>query len=106
MLYDIADHFANAPKNVELVQGELRMRQGLAAQQMLVYENGILSAATAFGKTVVCSYLIAQRKVNTLILLESKDLLFQWENELQESENKKQCHWKIGERQRHHDRYH
>ena len=81
--YDISDHREKGrPIRVEF-QGELRMRQDLAAQQMLVYENGILSAATAFGKTVVCSYLIAQRKVNTLILLESKDLLFQWENELQ-----------------------
>lgn len=37
---------------------------------------------TAFGKTVVCSYLIAKRKVNTLILLQSKDLLLQWVEEL------------------------
>ena len=34
------------------------------------------------GKTVVCSYLIAERKVNTLILLQSKDLLEQWIDEL------------------------
>ena len=63
-------------------QGELRMQQNLSAQRLLSYENGILSAATAFGKTVVCSYLIAQRKVNTLILLESTDLISQWEDEL------------------------
>jgi len=44
--------------------------------------DGVLSAATAFGKTVVCSYLIAERKVNTLILLQSKDLLNQWMDEL------------------------
>ena len=44
--------------------------------------QGVLSAATAFGKTVVCSYLIAERKVNTLILLQSKDLLNQWVDEL------------------------
>lgn len=42
----------------------------------------MLEAATAFGKTVVCSYLIAERKVNTLILLQSKDLLSQWVDEL------------------------
>ena len=42
----------------------------------------MLEAATAFGKTVVCSYLIAERKVNTLILLQSKDLLAQWWDEL------------------------
>ena len=49
---------------------------------MLQYDHGVLSATTAFGKTVVCSYLISQRKVNTLILLQSKDLLEQWVEEL------------------------
>ena len=49
--------------------GELREEQQLAAAEMLKYENGILSATTAFGKTVVASYLIAERKVNTLILV-------------------------------------
>ena len=58
------------------------MQQNLAAQHLLAFDYGILSAATAFGKTVVCSYLIAERKVNTLILLQSKDLLEQWVDEL------------------------
>lgn len=38
--------------------------QDLAAQRLLAFDHGVLSAATAFGKTVVCSYLIAERKVN------------------------------------------
>ena len=63
-------------------KGDLRTGQDLAADRMLQYDHGILSATTAFGKTVVCSYLIAQRKVNTLILLQSKDLLEQWVEEL------------------------
>lgn len=63
-------------------RGELRMRQALAAQDILNHDDGILSAATAFGKTVVCSYLIAERRVNTLILLESTDLIEQWIAEL------------------------
>lgn len=63
-------------------QGDLKTQQDLAAQRLLTYTDGVLSAATAFGKTVVCSYLIAQRKVNTLILLQSKDLLDQWVDEL------------------------
>lgn len=62
--------------------GDLRIGQNLAAEKMLTYSDGVLSAATAFGKTVVCSYLIAERKVNTLILLQSKDLLIQWVDEL------------------------
>ena len=62
--------------------GELRLRQDLAAQDILDHDDGILSAATSFGKTVVCSYLIAERKVNTLILLESRSLIQQWFDEL------------------------
>ncbi len=64
-------------------KGNLRIQQELAAQKLLTYTDGVLSAATAFGKTVVCSYLISERKVNTLILLQSKDLLSQWVEELQ-----------------------
>ena len=63
-------------------QGDLKTQQDLAAHRLLAYDNGVLSAATAFGKTVVCSYLISEKKVNTLILLQSKDLLEQWVEEL------------------------
>ena len=65
-----------------LFNGDLRLQQELAAEQLLRHSDGVLEAATAFGKTVVCSYLIAERKVNTLILLQSKDLLSQWVEEL------------------------
>ena len=46
------------------------------------HETGILNAATAFGKTVVCSYLIAAKKVSALILLESSSLVEQWQKAL------------------------
>ncbi len=65
-------------------QGELRESQVPAVEKMLAYDTGILSAATAFGKTVVCSKLIAERKVNTLILLESSALIEQWMDALQD----------------------
>ena len=42
--------------------GELRDEQNEAAEAILQYNTGILSATTAFGKTVVASYLIAQKK--------------------------------------------
>lgn len=63
--------------------GELWEKQQLAADKMLGYETGILDAATAFGKTVVSSYLIAQKKVSTLILVTRVTLLEQWEKELE-----------------------
>ena len=80
--YDISDHREKGRPIRVSFNGDLRLQQDLAAQALLAYDNGVLSAATAFGKTVVCSYLIAQRKVNTLILLQSKDLQQQWIEEL------------------------
>ena len=62
--------------------GALRLKQDLAAERMLVYEDGVLNAATAFGKTAVGSYLISERKVNTLIITSKKDLVKQWIDEL------------------------
>jgi len=58
--------------------GCLRQNQKDAADKMLACDQGILSAATAFGKTVVCCSLIASRRTNTLILLESSALIDQW----------------------------
>ena len=61
-------------------RGELRPEQKPALEEMMKYDNGILQAATAFGKTVVCSAMIAEKKVNTLIILESSALLDQWKD--------------------------
>lgn len=62
--------------------GELRDEQSLAAKDILTYDEGILEAATAFGKTVVSSYLITNRKISTLVLIQNKSLLKQWIEEL------------------------
>jgi superfamily II DNA or RNA helicase/very-short-patch-repair endonuclease len=45
---------------------------------MLAHDIGVFSAATAFGKTVVAAWLIAQRRVNTLVLVHRQQLLDQW----------------------------
>lgn len=75
----------NSGNHIKLrFNGNLREEQQIAADEMLKYENGILSATTAFGKTVVASYLIAERKVNTLILVHSSALLQQWHKSLSE----------------------
>ena len=63
--------------------GELREQQMLASLQLEKYENGIICAPPAFGKTVLAAYLISKRKVNTLVLLEKTDLLPQWMEELE-----------------------
>ena len=45
---------------------------------MLAHDTGVLSATTAFGKTVVAAWLIAQRGVSTLVLVHRRQLLEQW----------------------------
>ncbi len=62
--------------------GELRDEQKPAAEALLEHDNGVLSATTAFGKTVIGSYLIAEKKVNTLILVHTAALLEQWKQSL------------------------
>ena len=45
---------------------------------MLEHDCGVLSAPTAFGKTVIAAKLIAERKINTLILTHRRQLMSQW----------------------------
>ncbi|MCE5315894.1 MAG: DEAD/DEAH box helicase family protein [Parachlamydia sp.] len=63
-------------------RGELRPDQLAAAEALLAHNTGILSAATAFGKTVVASWLISQRRVSTLILVHRRQLQEQWTSQL------------------------
>jgi superfamily II DNA or RNA helicase len=63
-------------------KGTLREEQGKAAQAILSADLGILSASTAFGKTVVATHIIAERKVNTLILVHTVQLIDQWRERL------------------------
>lgn len=63
-------------------RGELHPFQQEAGDKMLAYDNGILSAPTAFGKTVLAAWLIAQRKVNTLVLVHRRQLMDQWRERL------------------------
>jgi superfamily II DNA or RNA helicase/very-short-patch-repair endonuclease len=71
------ERFGGQPLHVTF-HGELRPEQQLAAEAMLKHETGVLSATTAFGKTVVAAWLVAQRGVNTLVLVHRRQLLDQW----------------------------
>jgi superfamily II DNA or RNA helicase len=63
-------------------RGKLRPEQEDAAARMLEHDDGILCAPTAFGKTAVAAWLIAKRKVNTLVLVHRRQLLDQWQARL------------------------
>jgi superfamily II DNA or RNA helicase/very-short-patch-repair endonuclease len=58
--------------------GELRSDQQKAADAMLTQDTGVLSATTAFGKTVIAAWLIAKRGRNALVLVHRQQLLEQW----------------------------
>jgi len=68
---------AGTPLDVHF-HGELRPEQEIAARAILAHDTGVLSATTAFGKTVVAAWLIAQRGVNALVLVHRRQLLAQW----------------------------
>lgn len=59
-------------------QGRLRPEQQVAAEAMLAHDTGVLAATTAFGKTVIGAWLIAERRVSTLVLVHRRQLLDQW----------------------------
>ena len=65
-------------------QGELRPEQKTATRKLLRHDAGVLSANTAFGKTVVATWMIAERGVNTLVLVHRRQLLDQWVDRLSE----------------------
>ena len=64
-------------------KGKLQSGQQEAADAMLAHDGGILGAATGFGKTVLGTYLIASRKVNTLILVHNRELMRQWQQAIE-----------------------
>lgn len=58
--------------------GELRKEQENAISKLINHETGVLKAVPGFGKTVIGIYLISYFKVNTLIIVPSKQIQDQW----------------------------
>lgn len=82
--YEIVDN-TNLGKPIGVTfKGKERDEQLDAINALMPFSNGVLSATTAFGKTVTAAALIARRKTNTLILVHSKALLMQWHERLSE----------------------
>ena len=85
---DVAYRFEDKTNQGETIsvhfKGKLRDEQQEAVNILAANSNGVLSATTAFGKTVAAIGLIAQRGVNTLILVHTKTLLDQWVQRLEQ----------------------
>jgi superfamily II DNA or RNA helicase len=81
----IQEDKSNSGKKINVqFKGELRDEQQLAVDALSVHDNGVLSAATAFGKTVIGAKLISMKKVNTLVLVHRQQLLSQWRERLEQ----------------------
>ncbi len=80
--YDIVDK-RQAGRAIDVsFNGGLYPEQKVAADRLLSYDMGMLAAATAFGKTVVGANLIGRRKVNTLVLVHTVEIMNNWVRDL------------------------
>lgn len=71
------ERYGGVPLDVSF-HGELRPAQLAAVRDLERHETGVLAAGTAFGKTVVAAWMIARRRVNTLVLVNRRELQAQW----------------------------
>jgi len=63
-------------------RGELTRLQRQAARALLAHEIGVFVAPPGVGKTVLGTYLVAERGCSTLILVHRRPLLDQWRAQL------------------------
>lgn len=69
------------PLNVRF-SGKLTTIQKQAANTLCKYETGVFVAPPGIGKTVIGTWLIAERQCNTLVLVHRQPLLDQWIEQL------------------------
>jgi superfamily II DNA or RNA helicase len=81
--YAVIDEMNHGREIDVAFRGDLAIQQQEALLSLLNHENGVLSAATGFGKTVIGAALIGEKRINTLILVHSKQLAEQWTEQLE-----------------------
>ena len=79
---DIIDHRRQLTPFDLSFTGNLRPYQDKACSAMLSREFGVLEAATGSGKTVMAAAIIAGRRQPALILIHTKELLYQWQERI------------------------
>lgn len=80
--YRVSDERFAGPGIRVSFSGELRDGQSEAVERLLKFENGILSAPTGFGKTVIGAAAIARLKMPTLVIVPRTALVSQWRERL------------------------
>jgi len=75
------ERYSGTSVNVDFL-GKLREHQEKAFHAIKGYDTGVLCASTAFGKTVVALKMIADRQVNTLILVHRKQIAEHWREKI------------------------
>lgn len=81
---DIDDRRLKLPELNLTFHGKLRAYQEQAVKGVLVKDFGTLEAGTGSGKTVMALAIIAARRQPTLILVHTKELLFQWKDRIKQ----------------------
>jgi superfamily II DNA or RNA helicase len=74
----IEDHRVSGAPIPFAFTGTLRPDQESAIGNLLPHDTGVLAATTAFGKTIVAIRMMAERGLNTLILVHRLQLMDQW----------------------------
>ncbi|QSO47404.1 TOTE conflict system archaeo-eukaryotic primase domain-containing protein [Alicyclobacillus mengziensis] len=79
----VIDEKRNIGAEIEVTfHGKLRDEQWKAVRRLSERETGTLVASPGFGKTVIGAWMIADRHVNTLVIVDKKQLLEQWRERL------------------------
>ncbi|MEW6429177.1 MAG: DEAD/DEAH box helicase [Thermodesulfobacteriota bacterium] len=79
---EIDDRRTQCPPVALEFTGRLRPYQQAAVAALLRREFGVLEAATGSGKTVIALAAIAAREQPTLIVVHTKELLYQWQERI------------------------
>ena len=81
--YQLEDRRRILPSVKLNFQGHLKPFQKQATEKMLDKDFGTLNAPTGSGKTVMALFMIAQRQQPALIVIHTKELAFQWIEQIQ-----------------------
>jgi superfamily II DNA or RNA helicase len=82
--YEVIDNKCEGDYHDFSFNGELTEHQNLAFLEMVKFDNGVLSATTGFGKTVIGTRLICEKKCSTLILVHTKAIAQQWTERIEQ----------------------